>query len=119
MTMRSNIQLFHILVVSTLFMYVGIKRDQTPKWLFNLLLVLGILLISFHLYRAYIKYSNGTYPWVNIIHFFYVGPILIYIGYKQDKTERHYFEILLILAFGALGYHSYNNLINSDSDKIE
>lgn len=112
---RSSIQLFHILVISLLFIYVGTQRSLIPKWLYNILFGVGIFIIVYHLYRAYLKYAEGTLPWVNFIHFFYIGPLLVYIGYKQDKTERYFYEILLIMGFGALGYHSYNYLIQPDS----
>jgi len=46
-------------------------------------------------------------PWVNYIHLFIVGPLLLYIGLNREKTERRYFEILLMLGFAAIGYHGY------------
>ena len=49
----------------------------------------------------------GKSYWVNLIHIFIVGPILIYIGYNGEKTSRKYYEILLMLGFAALGYHGY------------
>jgi len=33
--------------------------------------------------------------------------LLIYIGYYKDKTQRLYFEILLMLGFASIGYHGY------------
>ncbi len=31
----------------------------------------------------------------------------VYIGYNGDKTARKFFEILLMLGFASIGYHSY------------
>jgi hypothetical protein len=46
-------------------------------------------------------------PWINYFHIFIVAPILIIIGLQKDKTPRYYFELLLMLAFAVIGYHSY------------
>ena len=46
-------------------------------------------------------------PWVNYLHIFIVGPLLVKIGYDGDKTSRKYFELLLMLGFAAIGYHGY------------
>jgi hypothetical protein len=31
----------------------------------------------------------------------------MYIGYNAEKTERRFFELLLMLGFAAIGYHGY------------
>jgi hypothetical protein len=49
----------------------------------------------------------GKGYWVNLIHILIVGPLLVYIGYNREKTARLYFELLLMLAFAAIGYHGY------------
>jgi hypothetical protein len=51
--------------------------------------------------------KDGKGIWVNLIHIFIVGPILIYIGYNGVKTARKFFEILLMLGFASIGYHLY------------
>lgn len=45
--------------------------------------------------------------WINAIHVLFVGPLLFYIGYKNKDTPRSAFELLLLLAFAAGGYHLY------------
>jgi hypothetical protein len=45
------------------------------------------------------------YSWVNAIHALLIGPLLFYIGYNKKNTPRFAYELLLIMAFGALGYH--------------
>jgi hypothetical protein len=101
------VHLFHIIIVGGLFLYVGINRDKIPKILFSILLGLGILTILYHLYKTYKYLKEGKSIWVNLIHKFIVGPLLIYIGYNKEKTQRLYFEILLMLGFAAIGYHGY------------
>jgi hypothetical protein len=101
------VHLFHIIIVGGLFIYVGINRDKISRILFSLLFGLGIIIILYHIYKTYNYIKEGKGYWVNLIHIFIVGPILIYIGYNGEKTQRLYFEILLMLGFASIGYHGY------------
>ena len=101
------VHLFHILFVGTLFLYVGIARTSIPKWLYPVLLGLGIIICLYHAYKVYNYIKNKKPYWVNLIHIFLVGPLLIWIGYNKENTSRKYFELLLMLGFASIGYHSY------------
>ena len=49
---------------------------------------------------------------VHVMHFV-IASILIYIGIKRlstGKVNEFWFAVLLILGFGALGYHGYRYL---------
>ena len=101
------IRLFHILFVGILFLYVGINATKTPAFIFPLLLYLGIIIIIYHCYKAYIKISNNKSAWVNYIHIFLVGPLLVVIGLNGLETSRKYFELLIMAGMAAIGYHGY------------
>lgn len=101
------IQLFHIFIVGIFFLYIGIMRTSIPAFLFYVLFVLGIFILLYHLYKSYVRLSKGLNPWVNLIHIFIIAPLLLYIGYNGVETKRLYFELLLMLAFASIGYHSY------------
>ena len=101
------VHLFHILFVGGLFLYVGILKTKTYPPVFVLCFWLGILIILYHSVKLFIKWKGGKSFWVNLIHIFIIGPLLIYIGYEKEKTSRKYFEILLMLAFASIGYHLY------------
>ena len=101
------IHLFHILMVGGLFLYVGITRTNIPNFMYSVLLILGIIIILYHGFKVYKKLKEGSNPWINYIHIFIVGPLLLYIGINREKTNRFYFEILLMLAFSSIGYHGY------------
>jgi hypothetical protein len=101
------IHLFHILIVGGLFFYVGITKSSIPNFMYLVLLILGIVIILYHGFKIYKKMKEGKNPWVNYIHFFYIGPLLIFIGFKKEKTHRLYFELVLMLAFASIGYHGY------------
>ena len=97
------VHLFHIIIVGSLFLYVGIKREKIPQLMYPILLGLGIFIILYHSYKA----SISKTPWINYIHIFLIGPLLVYIGYMNKETSRKYYEILLMFGFAAIGYHGY------------
>jgi hypothetical protein len=99
----TQIHLFHILFVGMLFFYVGIGKNSIPKFMFPGLLGLGAIIVLYHIYKASIKKN----AWVNYIHIFLVGPLLMWIGWNGADTPRKYFELLLMLAFAVVGYHGY------------
>jgi len=99
--------LFHILIVGSLFLYVGIKKSTIPSFMYPVLITLGIVIILYHSFKVYKKLNLGFNPWINYIHIFIIGPLLLYIGLNREKTPRFYFEILLMLGFAAIGYHGY------------
>lgn len=107
MSIATLVHLFHIIIVGGLFLYVGINREKISKTLFPLLLGLGIIIILYHIYKTYNYIKAGKGFWVNLIHIFIVGPLLIYIGYYGDKTARLYYELMLMLGFASIGYHGY------------
>lgn len=101
------VHLFHIIIVGGLFLYVGINREKIYKLIFSILLFLGFIIIFYHLYKIYVYLKAGKGIWVNLIHVFIVGPLLIFIGYYGVETSRKYFELLLMLGFASIGYHLY------------
>jgi hypothetical protein len=107
MNPESLVHLFHILIVGSLFLYVGIERTNIPSFMFPLLLGLGVIVILYHMFKVYTYMKQGRGYWVNLIHILLVGPLLVYIGYNGEKTARLYFELLLMLGFASIGYHGY------------
>jgi len=101
------VHLFHIIIVGSLFLYVGIKKTNIPNFMYTVLTILGVIIILYHSFKVYKKLKEGLNPWINYIHIFIVGPLLLYIGINGKKTQRPYFEILLMLGFAAIGYHGY------------
>ena len=102
------LNIFHLLFVVPLFIYVGIQRTSLPEWAFYSLLGLGIVVLMYQLYKSYIKYSTGALSlWVNLMHVLIIAPLIIYIGAMGKNTPRSAFEMLLLTAFAAFGYHLY------------
>jgi hypothetical protein len=107
MELNTYVHLFHILLVGSLFLYVGINRTSIPETMYPFLLGLGLIIIFYHSFKVYNYMKLGKGYWVNLIHILLVGPVLVYIGYNREKTPRLYFELLLMLGFAAIGYHGY------------
>jgi hypothetical protein len=106
--------LFHVGIVAPFLIYVGVQRAATPEFVFNGLLGLAGAILLYHLYRAYSKWISGSSSlWVNLIHIVLVVPILLWIGYYKKETSRQAFEMLLLLAFSALGYHLYSLMLQA------
>ena len=107
MTTLQMVHLFHILIVGSLFLYVGTQQTKIPSWLYPILLLLGVIIIGYHSYLAYIRTKKGISAWVNYIHMLFIGPLLVYIGFHKENTHRRFFEIILMFGFASIGYHSY------------
>ena len=107
MEIRTYVHLFHILIVGSLFLYVGIYKTLIPAFMYPILLYLGVIIIFYHIFKVYNYIKLGKGYWVNLIHIFIVGPLLVYIGYNRENTARLYFELLLMLGFASIGYHGY------------
>jgi hypothetical protein len=114
------ISLFHLLFVVPFFLFVGLQQAATPDAVYTSLLVLGVIITLYHGYKSYNRWMNSSpYLWVNLIHTVLVGPLLIYIGTKGKDTPRAYYEMLLLLAFGAGGYHLYSLVQQMNNVRVD
>ena len=98
--------LVHLVVIVPFLLYVGLAREQVPETVFNGVFVLGLVVLFYQSYKAYLKIAEGKSPWINYVHIFLLAPLLLIIGYHGKNTNRKYFEMLLMFAFAAGGYHS-------------
>jgi len=95
MCSRSQVlNLLHLLVLGPVLLYIGLNRLVSPKWLLNLLVVLGVVVI---LYHGYLLYNSWDKPWafIYLIHVLIVGPSLIWVGLRHSGYE-------LLVAIGAI-----------------
>ena len=105
--MLSELQnhLLHALGIGPGLLAIGFYREQVPAAVFSALLGLGVVVLLYHLYRAFGKIKDGKSAWVNWIHVFLVAPLLLLVGYLGKDASRRYFEMLMLLGFAATGYH--------------
>jgi len=101
------LHIFHIFLVVPALLYVYFYRDKLPDYAFTLLLVFGIVILLYHAYLAWKKWNEKSpWIWVNLVHVFFVAPLLIWIGFHKKKTELVYYDVLLFLAITAFGYNA-------------
>jgi hypothetical protein len=105
--MKKYVNLFHILFVGTLFLYVGIYQKQIKHSLYMFLIFLGLFVFIYHSFIILHKIKSGNQIWINLIHIFVVAPLLLIIGFNKEETPRKYFEMLLMLGMAVIGYHTY------------
>lgn len=101
------IHLVHIVLFSGLLLYVGSVGKKLPEFMFYLLMVLAIVILGYHIYKAW---KLPEYAWVNYIHIFLIVPVFFIIGWFGKNTPSLYFELCIMLGFAAFGYHSYHLL---------
>ena len=110
------IGLLHLAIIVPFLLYVGFNRAATPECMYSVLFGTGILIMIFHGYKAAIRIMAASpVVWVNLIHALLIGPLILWIGYYAKRTERPAYEMLLIAAFGALGYHLYTLIVISQT----
>jgi len=103
------LSLFHLLIIVPFLLFIGFQRASTPQWLYMALLGIGSVVFLYHGIKFIIRYQKqSSYAWVNAIHVFIVAPLLLYIGYHGKETPRFAYELLLMLTFGAAGYHLFS-----------
>jgi len=59
------VNLFHVLLVGPLLMYVGYLGQKTPEWLSQVLLVTGALVMATHVVRYWNRRSTESVEVVN------------------------------------------------------
>jgi len=106
----------HVAVIVPFLLYVGFQRAATPDWVYSVLFGTGVLVLVYHAIKAIVRwYKNSPIIWVNLIHAILIAPLLIWIGYHGKKTERPAYDMLIIAAFGALGYHLHRLVVVSQT----
>ena len=94
MELNTYVHLFHILLVGSLFLYVGIYRTTIPTLMYPFLLGLGLIIIFYHIFKAYNYMKQGKGYWVNLIHILLVGPLLV-IQLFLDHSRKLFLWILI------------------------
>jgi hypothetical protein len=103
------VYLLHIFVFSVFLAYIGIVQHNIPKWLYPVILALGIIVIVYHSYKA----LSTKDAWIHYIHILLIGPLLIYIGWMNNKTDTKAFLVSIMIAGATFAYHVYRVLVKS------
>jgi hypothetical protein len=104
--------ILHVAAIVPLLLWIGFSRAATPEWAYQVLFALGLFVGLYHGYKAVVRYiAKSPVIWINLIHVLLVAPLLLWIGYNAKKTERPPYDMLLMLAFGAFGFHLYKLVV--------
>jgi len=109
MDKHAVLSLFHLIFVVPLFLFIGFQRASVPHWVYLALLTIGSVIFLYHGFKLILRLqAQSTYSWVNAIHVLLIAPLLMYIGYHGSETPRFAYELLLMAAFAAAGYHLFS-----------
>jgi hypothetical protein len=101
------LSVFHLVLVVPLLLFVGFQRADTPRWVYTSLLSIGAVILLYHGARLVQRYGRSPLAWVNALHVLVVGPLLCYLGWLGRDAPRWTYEVVLLLGFGAGGYHLF------------
>lgn len=108
--------ILHVAVIVPFLLYIGFNRAATPEWMYNVLFGSGIIVFIYHAYLSITRLMAASpIVWRNLIHALLVAPLFLWIGYYGKKTERPAYDMLLLSAFGAFGFHLYKLIVISQT----
>ena len=59
----------YFILNSSLFIWIGYNKNKTHKYIFYLALVVGIIVLLYHLYNCYVNYLEGNSMYIiNLFH---------------------------------------------------
>lgn len=99
------ISLFHVFLVGPGLIYTGktIANGNNNNILFNILNVLGIILLLSHSQKLYKK--GISVGWIYALHAFIFSPIMIYIGIMKENSHYSFLYLLQMIGYSAIGMH--------------
>jgi uncharacterized membrane protein len=97
------VHLFHILFVGGLFLYLGIRQNAAPAWLYPALLFLGIAIIIAH----GLKLIKNRYSLISWFHVLIVAPLVLYIGRTGPHAPQLAYKFIFAAGILAIGDHAY------------
>lgn len=107
------INLTHIIFSTPLFIWIGYMKNKTHKYIFYLALVVGIIVLLYHLYKCYLNFIEGNSMYiVNLFHILVVAPLLIYAGIVREKIAYPIPSLMFILGAGGLIHYVIKYLKN-------
>ena len=110
------VALLHVTVIVPFLLWVGFNRAATPDWMYSVLFGTGLIVLLYHTYKAISRLiAASPVIWINLIHVFLIAPLILWIGYYAKRTERPAYDMLLIAAFGAFGFHLYRLIVISQT----
>lgn len=98
------IHLLHIFLIGGFLLYVGLKENACPAWIYPTLLVVGLAVFAAHAYYIYKSGGKNVNSWFHVL---FVAPLLLLVGYSKKSASHDLYRLVLISAFASITYHSY------------
>jgi len=105
MTLPTNafINLFHLLFVAPLLLYIGQQKSDAPAQVYSILLALSLVVLLYHSWRLS---TLGMNP-INLFHVAFVAPFLFYIAWNKGMVDARLFMLASALAVLVIVYHAW------------
>ena len=97
------VHLFHIIFVGGLFLYLGIRKNAAPSWIYPALIFLGIAIIIAHGLKL-LKNAHSLISWFHVL---IVAPLVIYIGRTGPHAPQLAYQFITAAGVLAIGDHAY------------
>lgn len=97
--------IFHIFIITAIFLYVGFARSKTAIWLYYILGVIGLIIIIYHAYKLAFKPLKHIF-W-NYFHIFIIGPLLILTAFYRNNSPTTFYDIFIGLGAAAFVINVY------------
>jgi len=111
MDKHTLLSIMHVMITVPLLFLIYAYRKSLQPWQCKIMLVFSLGLFAYFAHKCYAAWTaegrERSRLWVYLLHITWFIPLLLFISYKCEKTERKYFEMLLMVAFAGLGYHGF------------
>tara|TARA_B100001094_G_scaffold185963_1_gene180148 strand:- start:361 stop:711 length:351 start_codon:yes stop_codon:yes gene_type:complete len=97
------IYISHIFIIGLTLLYIGYKKNNTPKNIFNLLYIFSLGIVSIVIIR---KIDFSYWSLIKLMHYIVILPLFLYIAYKKNFTHSQYNSIFG-LGLIVIVYQSY------------
>ena len=97
------VHLFHIIFVGGLFLYLGVRKNAAPSWMYPALVFLGASIIIAH----GLKLLKNRYSLISWFHVLIVAPLVIYIGLTGPHAPQLAYQFIIAAGVLAIGDHAY------------
>lgn len=97
------VHIFHIMFVGGLFLYLGIRQNAAPAWIYPALVFLGIAIVIAH----GLKLIKTRYSLISWFHVLIVAPLVLYIGRTGPNAPMISYKFITAAGILAIGDHMY------------
>ena len=97
--------LFHIFIVTLIFLYIGFGRKKIAYWFYYFIALLAIIIIIYHIYRI-ITHGLRESFW-NYFHILLVAPLLLVVYYYKSNTPNIIYDTFIGLGAAAFAINLY------------